>query len=164
MEAVRPARVDGVPRLVELGLAMRDELEPMRGGALWRQREGASEPLDRTFTEALDSPDAALLAGTIDDTIMGYAFARAEVLPNGSRLGVVLDLFVEEGIREVGLGEALLGELLLLFEAWGCVGADATALPGNRAVKNFFEEQGFTARLLRMHRPGPFSPAGRHGR
>jgi hypothetical protein len=33
----------------------------------------------------------------------------------------------------------------------GCSGVDATALPGNRATKNFFEESGFTARLLVMH-------------
>ena len=31
------------------------------------------------------------------------------------------------------------------------MGIDATALPGNRATKNFFEAHGFTARLLVMH-------------
>ena len=30
---------------------------------------------------------------------------------------------------------------------------DAFALPGHRATKNFFEEEGFTARALIMHRP-----------
>jgi hypothetical protein len=35
----------------------------------------------------------------------------------------------------------------------GCVGVDATALPGHRAAKNFFETNGFTARALAMHRP-----------
>jgi hypothetical protein len=33
----------------------------------------------------------------------------------------------------------------------GCQGVDATALPGDRATKNFFEGSGFTARLLVMH-------------
>lgn len=157
MEAVRPADAGDIPRIVELGQAMRDELEPMRGGVLWRQREGASEPLGATFERALGDPYAALLLGTIDGAAMGYALAQAELLPDGSRLGVIVDLFVEAGVREVGLGEALLDEVLARFAAWGCVGADAVALPGNRAVKNFFEEQGFTARLLRMHRTGPFT-------
>jgi hypothetical protein len=35
----------------------------------------------------------------------------------------------------------------------GCIGVDSNALPGSRAVKSFFENEGFTARLLVMHRP-----------
>jgi hypothetical protein len=33
----------------------------------------------------------------------------------------------------------------------GCNAVDAYALPGDRQTKNFFEESGFTARLLVMH-------------
>ena len=42
-------------------------------------------------------------------------------------------------------------QLLEWFRGRGCNGVDATALPGNRATKNFFEMSGFTARLLVMH-------------
>jgi hypothetical protein len=45
-----------------------------------------------------------------------------------------------------------MGELLAWFSARGCLGVDSTALPGARETKNFFEESGFTARLLVMHR------------
>jgi hypothetical protein len=45
----------------------------------------------------------------------------------------------------------MMGSLLEWFGARGCSGVDATALPGNRATKNIFEESGFTARLLVMH-------------
>lgn len=38
------------------------------------------------------------------------------------------------------------------FVGAGCTGVDALALPGARATKNFFEENGFTARLLVVHR------------
>jgi GNAT superfamily N-acetyltransferase len=66
---------------------------------------------------------------------------------------VVTDLFVDEGARSVGVGEAIV-ELLVAFCAEaGCIGLDALALPGARAAKNFFEESGFTARALVMHRP-----------
>ena len=34
---------------------------------------------------------------------------------------------------------------------------DATALPGHRAAKNFFEEQGFVARSLTMYRGLPLA-------
>jgi hypothetical protein len=47
-----------------------------------------------------------------------------------------------------------MAEALVAFcTARGCVGIDALALPGHRAAKNFFEESGFTARALVMHRP-----------
>ena len=60
-----------------------------------------------------------------------------------------------------------------LVVAWcrerGCLGIDAAALPGSRATKNFFEESGFSARLLVMHHalgepaaPSP-EPAGSGG-
>ena len=71
--------------------------------------------------------------------------------PIGSRLGVVSDIFVEEGARAVGVGEAMMGDLVAWCEAKGCAGMDAMALPGHRLTKNFFEESGFTARKLVMH-------------
>jgi ribosomal protein S18 acetylase RimI-like enzyme len=95
--------------------------------------------------------DACVLAGTIDETVIGYAVGRTETLRDGSTLGVITDLYVDEGARAVGVGEAMMGSLLEWFRARGCAGVDATALPGNRATKNFFEESGFTARLLVMH-------------
>jgi GNAT superfamily N-acetyltransferase len=66
-------------------------------------------------------------------------------------LGRITDLFVEPGARAVGVGEALMDALLPWFRARECRGVDATALPGNRETKNFFEMSGFTARLLVMH-------------
>ena len=37
---------------------------------------------------------------------------------------------------------------------------DAPALPGSRPAKAFFEDHGFVARLLVMHRPLPDAPDG----
>ena len=123
----------------------------MRGGAVFVHREGRAAPVAETLQRDLDDPEAVVLAGTIDETIVGYATGRTEVLRDGSRLGVIDDLYVDEGARSVGVGEALMNELLEWFRSKGCAGVDATALPGNRATKNFFEESGFTARLLVMH-------------
>jgi hypothetical protein len=36
--------------------------------------------------------------------------------------------------------------------AAGAVGIEATALPGDRATKNFFETHGLVARALTVHR------------
>ncbi len=151
MEAARPAVPDDLPHLAALSARALAELAPTRGGAVFVARESRAEPVADTLATDLAAPDTIVLTGTIDDTPIGYAVGRTEALRDGSRLGVISDLYVDEGARSVGVGEALMAQLLVWFRAEGCDGVDATALPGNRATKNFFEESGFTARLLVMH-------------
>ncbi len=72
-------------------------------------------------------------------------------LRDGTRLGVITDIYVESEARGVAVGECLMNSLLEWFTETGCEGADAYALPGDRSTKNFFEGSGFSARLLVMH-------------
>ncbi len=153
MEAARPATQADLPRLAELVRAVTAELEVTRGGAVWKARESRQEPIESGLEKLLGDPEGRLLAGTIDDVIVGYAAARIERLGDDSRLGVVDDIYVEEGARGVGLGEAMMDVLVAWCEQEGCIGMDAMALPGHRHTKNFFEESGFTARQLIMHKP-----------
>jgi GNAT superfamily N-acetyltransferase len=74
------------------------------------------------------------------------------VVPATGLLGVIDELFVAEPARAVGLGETLLGALVAWCVAAQCIGIDATALPGDRLAKNFFESAGFKARRLVMHK------------
>ena len=152
MESSRPAAPADIPLIVELARLMRAELSAMRGGALWEAREAWPEPLDTAYTELVGRADALVVVGTIDDVVIGYGAVVVETLRSGARLGVVTDLFVEEGARAVGVGEAMANALVAHCESLGCVGVDAPALPGHRAAKNFFETHGFTARALVMHR------------
>ena len=151
MEAARKATTSDLPRLAELARAAIAELEPTRGGGVWRAREARAEPIEAGLEALLDDPDGRLLAGTVDGVIIGYAAARIEHLGDGSRLGVVDDIFVEEEGRGVGVGEAMIDDLVAWCTERGCLGIDAMALPGHRLTKNFFEEAGFTARKLVMH-------------
>ena len=104
-----------------------------------------------SLAKALTDPGTIVLAGTVDSEVVGYAVGRAETLRNGTTLGVVDDLFVDPEARGVGVGTAVMGQLLEWFSSQGCIGVDAPALPGARATKNFFEATGFTARLIVMH-------------
>jgi ribosomal protein S18 acetylase RimI-like enzyme len=151
VEASRPAAADDIPRVVELAALMRAELAAMRGGGIWLARDAWPEPLTDAYTALIDRPDARLFVGTIDSVVVGFAAVVVETLRSGARLGVVTDLFVELAAREVGVGEALADALVEHSRTSGCVGIDATALPGHRAAKNFFEAHGFTARALTMH-------------
>ena len=150
-EGCRAASTTDLPRIAELNRAVIEELSPMRGGAVWKAREARPEPLEDGLAALLDNADARVLVATIDGTIVGYAVVRLEYLADGSILGVIDDIFVEEGARQVGLGELMIDDLMTWCEERKCVGMDAMALPGHRATKNFFEESGFTARQLVMH-------------
>lgn len=125
----------------------------MRGGDLWAAREPQPEPLERSLGALLDADDAAVVVGTVEGVVVGYGVVVVEELRDGRRVGVVTDLFVEPAARKVGVGEAVVGDLLSFSRAAGCVGVDGMALPGHRQAKTFFEGAGFQARAIVMHRP-----------
>ncbi|MEW6154602.1 MAG: GNAT family N-acetyltransferase [Actinomycetota bacterium] len=151
MEEARPATDADVAAVARLARDAIAELAPMRGGAIWRAREARREPLEESLRRDLADDDARALVGTIAGVPLGYAVARVEELGDGTRLGVVEDIYVDPGAREVGLGEAMMEDLVAWCRQKGCVGMDAMALPGHRSTKNFFEESGFTARKLVMY-------------
>jgi GNAT superfamily N-acetyltransferase len=142
MEAARPATEADEPRLAELARQGREELAEQRGAEVFLQREAwppAAAAGRRT------------VVGTIDAVVVGYAIAHIDDLPDGRRLGVVDELYVEAEARAVGVGEAMMDVVMPWLREAGCIGVDAYALPGMRDTKNFFETFGFTARLLTVH-------------
>jgi GNAT superfamily N-acetyltransferase len=152
IEAARPATAADVPRLAELAAAAVAEQVDGRGGSVWSVREAREVPASPSLAAEVEDPSVLVLAGTIDDAVVGYAAVRTEVLRDGRTLGVVTDVYVEPEARAVGVGERLLDAVLAWCTKQGCSGVDALALPGNRETKNFFETFGFTARALVVHR------------
>ena len=151
MEDTRVATGNDLARIAELAHEFRAELHGERGGPLWETREARPEPLADALVALLASDDATVIVGTLDEHIVGYGTVKVEVLRDGSRLGVIEEIFVETEARAVGVGELLVEALVAFCKTAGCAGVDAAALPGHREAKNFFERAGFTARLLVMH-------------
>ena len=145
MEGARPATPDDVPQLAELNRMATAELAELRGGKVFVAKEARGDLVD------LSDDNRLVLTGTVDDTPVGYAVVRTEDLRDGTRLGVIMDLYVEPEARGVAVGECLMNAALEWCAARGCDGVDSYALPGDRSTKNFFEGSGFTARLLVMH-------------
>jgi GNAT superfamily N-acetyltransferase len=152
VERCRLAELDDLPRVAALARELHDELAPLRGGALWAARDARHEPLEDRFAALLADPEARVVVGLIDDVIVGFGVLELEVLSTHELLGRITELFVEEPARSVSVGETMAGSLVAFAAERRCVGVDTLALPGHRAAKNFFEEQGFTARALVMHR------------
>jgi GNAT superfamily N-acetyltransferase len=153
-ESAWPAASHDVDRVVELAAAVRAEVAGERGGHMWQFAD--TQPVDaERVGRWLADPTTRVIVGGIDGVVLGFAVVRAVPLRDGTRLGVIDELYVERDAREVGVGE----ELLAAVEEWcrevGCSGVDATALPGQRATKNFFEGSGYTTRRLIMHRSLP---------
>lgn len=152
MEGARPATAADVARLAQLAAEGVAEQTEGRGGSIWSRREARERPAERSLAAAVADPEQLVLAGTIDGTVIGYVAAHVEALTDGSPLGVVSDIYVEPEARGIGVGEAMIDEVLSWCAERGCEGVDALALPGNRDTKNFFETFGFKARALIVHR------------
>jgi GNAT superfamily N-acetyltransferase len=152
VESCRRASRDDVGELVRLAGLMREELTAMRDGQVWLARDARPDPLAEAFTALLDREDTLVVVGTIDDAPVGLGVVEIEQLRTGDALGRISELYVEHGAREVGVGEAMARALMEFCVEKGCIGIDTFALPGHRAAKNFFEEQGFVARSITMHR------------
>lgn len=151
-ESARRAVAADLPALLDLATAAIAEKRTQKGGELWARRERRPDPLDRSLAEALAADDHELLVGLIDDTVVGFGAAHTERLADGGLLGIVDEVFVDPEARAIGVGEALMDQLVAWCRDQGCFGVDSLALPGDRATKNFFESFGLVARAIVVHR------------
>jgi GNAT superfamily N-acetyltransferase len=156
MEGARAARRSDADRCGELCRQALNTLQDVRGGALFTRRETGLVAKALLRPGGLDRLMAdgrrRVLVGTVDDAVVGLALGRIDPVGEAS-LGIIDACYVEPEARGVGVGRALLDDLVAWFTSSGCRGVDVTALPGDRATKNFLEGSGFKARLLTMHRP-----------
>lgn len=154
-EGCRLADLSDVPRLAQLAAQAVDELRGGRGGAVWARTQARQAPYEPELEREIEAADHCVVAGTLDDAIVGYGVAHVQVLPDGGRLGVVSDLYSEPLAREVGMGELVMHSLVDWCREQGCFGVDSLALPGDRHTKNFFESFGLVARAIVVHRSLP---------
>jgi GNAT superfamily N-acetyltransferase len=149
VESARPATSDDRARLGELVAAARAELVDQRGGLLHLLRDVRAIADDDRLLERSE----CVVVGEYDDVVVGYAALHVERLSDGTDLAVLDDIYVEPEAREVGVGDVVMRAVLEWCRNRRCRGVDAVALPGNRAMKNFFERFGLTARAIVVHRP-----------
>ena len=158
MERARLALPEDLSACARLLLEARDHAGALRGGPELLAESALppeADPVDEQWLAAhWTGPDRILLAGTIDEVIVGVG--AGHVTTRGAeRVGVVDCCYVETDARGVGVGTALAESLLSWFSAARCIAVDAPALPGDRAMKQLFESQGLSARLLVLRRRLP---------
>jgi GNAT superfamily N-acetyltransferase len=127
------------------------ELDGQRGGFLLAgslSREDLATELDL----ALQDHDRLLVVGMLDTVTVGFASVYCE-RQRREPIATIELIYVQPDARQVGVAEAIVGQVMRWASELGCIGVDAPALPGSRTAKAFFEDNGFTARLLLMHHP-----------
>ncbi len=148
----RTATSDDIDTLIDLYRGLEREQADLK--PMWPLFDGLDEPWDDHLRSILADPDSILLVGEIDDYPFGLLWARSEPMldrAGGERVGVVRLIYTDEEARGVGLAEAMVTEALDRLRAAGHRRFDARVSPGHRSAKNFFEANGFAARLIIMH-------------
>jgi GNAT superfamily N-acetyltransferase len=157
METARRAIPADLADLAALLEAASTELADLRGGPLLNASLARQIPAAAALALDLEDPSRLVVVGELEGVALGLALARQAVF-DAELIGVVDTIYVAPDAREVGLGEAMVELVMAWCQEQGCRGVDAPALPGHRKAKAFFEDNGFVARLLIMHRSWPERP------
>ena len=151
MEHARAADATELELVAALWSEAVAELDGQRGGFLLA---GSLERADLAaeLLDAHKNPERLLVVGLLDEVPVGFASAVCDRTRREPVASIEL-IYVQPPARQVGVAEAMVTQVLRWATDLGCVGVDAPALPGSRPAKAFFEDNGFTARLLVMHHP-----------
>ena len=150
--SVRRATDDDIDQLIALYGPM--EAEQTAKKPIWALTDGLDRDYAPTLRTALHADESWLIVGSIDGVIVGVAWATIEPMldrAEGARIGRIRLIYTQPDARGVGVGHAMLTDLLDILRAEGIRHFDAPAGPGQRATKNFFEGHGFAARSIIMH-------------
>ncbi len=133
------------------GLAIAETAGTRGGDAAIAEARGRE--IDTAFVNARNADGATAkaqcLVGVVGDAVAGYALVATEAGPYG-KLAMLHELYVHPDMREIGVGDAILGFARAWATARGCVEIESQVLPGNRSAKNFFERAGMVTRLMRV--------------
>jgi GNAT superfamily N-acetyltransferase len=151
VEHARQADATELELIAEMWSEAVAELDGQRGGSLLAgslAREDLVSELQRFHADA----DRILVVGMLDAATVGFASVFCD-RHRREPVASIEVIYVQPAARQVGVAEAVVSVVMEWALERHCVGVDAPALPGNRPSKAFFEDNGFTARLLVMHHP-----------
>lgn len=149
---VRPANHNDVSAILELYADA--EAEQIVRKPIWAMTDALDTEFAASLANAIDSPDSWVTVGLIDDVPVGFLWATLESMLGraaGARIGRIRLVYTEPEARGVGVGHAMLEDIMSTLRGVGIRHFDAPVGPGQRLTKNFFEGHEFAARSIIMH-------------
>jgi len=110
------------------------------------------------FARVLKEPKAVLLVAEVSGRLAGYAYGALGERDFNLLLdehGAIHDVFVAEGERRHGVGQALVGAMVEALEGLGAPRVLLSTMPTNLAAQALFARFGFRPTFLEMTRNRP---------
>jgi GNAT superfamily N-acetyltransferase len=147
---LRPAEAADLERLVELLLALQDQIERSNPD-LWQMKPEARHNLKGQISGRLKAANScALVAEHEEDGVVGVIFGR--IIVNNrytpSRAGQIDQAFVRADHRRLGVGSRLAALLLGFFAAEGVEDVSLRYVAGNEEAAAFWSALGFAPRII----------------
>jgi ribosomal protein S18 acetylase RimI-like enzyme len=154
---VRPATVDDLPTLLELGEELREQFGPAAEGKRPRLAPaGTRAALEGRYLDALQDPERHLVLAIADDEVpLGMALfsvAPANALLDAPALHVSHAVVASRHKRR-GAGKALIAAAAAFAEERGLEQVLVSVSPGSRDANRFFARLGFAPLAVRRVAP-----------
>ena len=150
-ESARYAKQEDLDTFIFLHAMSRSLIATHKGGDYWLDNEALQNSGESLFTELQGAESRVCIIGLYDDYPVGFLIGETHDLLGGIAVDI-REIFVEPDARSVGVGEIMMESL----SDWACMQSathlTSRALPGDRALKNFFERYRITARLIEVVR------------
>ena len=151
LESARIAEQNDRAVFLSLYTASRDEIADHKGADLWGRTRALTGSASEVFDMALEHQDFICILGTYNDYPFGFLIAEWVAIYDKKSLDI-REVFVDNKMRSVGIGEAMMLALFDQAEKFAAFSIVSRALPGDRELKNFFERFKITARIIEVER------------
>ena len=121
-------------------------------------RAGAQKYDEAALKRLLSDPDRPIIAGVVEDKMVGYAFCILQEIKNDPVLCdrktlYIDDLCVDETVRGGGVAKAIYQGVLDYARSIGCDAVTLNVWCGNDRALRFYEKCGFNPQKIGMELP-----------
>ena len=121
-------------------------------------RAGAQKYDEAALKRLLSDPDRPIIAGVVEDKMVGYAFCILQEIKNDPvlcdrKILYIDDLCVDETVRGGGVAKAIYQGVLDYARSIGCDAVTLNVWCGNDRALHFYEKCGFKPQKIGMELP-----------
>ncbi len=148
---IRTARREDTERIVELRCLLADYHANF--DKIFASGKEVKKGFKNYLRELMRKRNAKIYVAEVEGKIVGYAIGRITSHPAlRGRIGKITDIFVLENYRRIGIGNALVKELLKWFKKKNVKNIILSVATANKTGLKFWKKQGFKEFLITMRK------------